>query len=202
MLDDVGTAERLAGIALSLLLAVGTRVAVEDPMRFGYKAMRRSGHALAFGLVVVATTSTLAVTLRSVASEALAGPTQQRYLAASDDLPKVYDNGCHADFAEVASGECSFGDADSAFTVVLFGDSHAAQWFPALEALATDNGWRLVSLTKSACPSFLFEPQNGSPNGAYIECGHWREFAFDRIAALPGWEHPYDLMPGNPSDRA
>jgi glutathione S-transferase len=24
----------------------------------------------------------------------------------------------------------------------------------------------------------------------------------DRIAATPGWKHPYDLMPGNPSDRA
>lgn len=24
----------------------------------------------------------------------------------------------------------------------------------------------------------------------------------DRIAALPGWKHPYDLMPGRPSDRA
>ena len=24
----------------------------------------------------------------------------------------------------------------------------------------------------------------------------------DRIAAIPGWKHPYDLMPGNPSDRA
>lgn len=24
----------------------------------------------------------------------------------------------------------------------------------------------------------------------------------DRIAALPGWAHPYDLMPGRPSDRA
>ena len=24
----------------------------------------------------------------------------------------------------------------------------------------------------------------------------------DRIAGLPGWRHPYDLMPGNPSDRS
>ena len=24
----------------------------------------------------------------------------------------------------------------------------------------------------------------------------------NRIAATPGWKHPYDLMPGNPSDRA
>ncbi|MFT6460319.1 glutathione S-transferase family protein, partial [Pseudophaeobacter arcticus] len=23
-----------------------------------------------------------------------------------------------------------------------------------------------------------------------------------RISATPGWKHPYDLMPGNPSDRA
>ena len=23
-----------------------------------------------------------------------------------------------------------------------------------------------------------------------------------RIEATPGWKHPYDLMPGNPSDRA
>jgi len=24
----------------------------------------------------------------------------------------------------------------------------------------------------------------------------------DRVAAVPGWKHPYDMMPGNPSDRA
>ena len=30
----------------------------------------------------------------------------------------------------------------------------------------------------------------------HIDC--W----LDRIAALPGWKHPYDMMPGNPSDRA
>ena len=24
----------------------------------------------------------------------------------------------------------------------------------------------------------------------------------DRVAALPGWKHPYDLMPGSPADRA
>ena len=29
-----------------------------------------------------------------------------------------------------------------------------------------------------------------------------RAALYDRIAALPGWKHPYDLMPGNPSDRA
>ena len=27
-------------------------------------------------------------------------------------------------------------------------------------------------------------------------------YVLGNIAALPGWKHPYDMMPGNPSDRA
>ena len=40
-------------------------------------------------------------------------------------------------------------------TVVLFGDSHAMQWFPALNGLAKEHDWRLVGLTKAACPPEL-----------------------------------------------
>ena len=46
-----------------------------------------------------------------------------------------------------------YGDADSSDTIVLTGDSHAAQWLPALERLARERGWRLVAVTKSACPA-------------------------------------------------
>jgi hypothetical protein len=37
--------------------------------------------------------------------------------------------------------------------IVLFGDSHAAQWFPAFEAASRANGWKLVVMTKMACPA-------------------------------------------------
>ena len=40
-------------------------------------------------------------------------------------------------------------------TVVLFGDSHAMQWFPALNGLAKEHDWRLVGLTKAARPPEL-----------------------------------------------
>jgi hypothetical protein len=73
--------------------------------------------------------------------------------------------------------------------VILFGDSHAAQWFPTLERLAIARGWRLVSLTKSACSAADATVWNTALNRVYTECDAWRERALARIAA----EHP-DLV--------
>jgi hypothetical protein len=104
-------------------------------------------------------------------------------VAARDDLPVIYSDGCHVDVASTAPGECVFGDRSSATTVVLFGDSHAAQWFPALERLAVEHGWRLVSMTKSACGTADATVFNGIVKRAYTECDQWRQAAIDRIAA-------------------
>ena len=67
--------------------------------------------------------------------------------------PLVYDDGCHANYAQTKSDECIYADTKSDKTMVLYGDSHAAQWFPALVEIASRSGYRLISLTKSACPS-------------------------------------------------
>ena len=37
-------------------------------------------------------------------------------------------------------------------TVVLFGDSHALMWFPALDNLAKQYGWHLIAQAKATCP--------------------------------------------------
>ena len=37
-------------------------------------------------------------------------------------------------------------------TILLYGDSHAVQWFEPLEQIALQRGWRLVVLTKAGCP--------------------------------------------------
>ncbi len=182
--DQVGPMQSLFGILLSIGLAALTYVLVENPFRFGHATLRRAGVSLAFGVLVSVSTTSLAYTFRYIANDALQNDPQRRYLSAVEDVPKVYANGCHADFAQVETPECVFGDADADFTVVLFGDSHAAQWFPALESLAKKNRWRLVSLTKSACPSFLFEPYSGSPSATYEECTAWREQSFDRIGRI------------------
>lgn len=50
-----------------------------------------------------------------------------------------------------------------------------------------------------ACCGYLFYPEPfGFDRRDWPHIDRW----LDRIAALPGWKHPYDLMPGNPSDRA
>lgn len=47
--------------------------------------------------------------------------------------------------------------------------------------------------------SYLYYPEPfGFARTEWPGIGRW----LDRIAALPGWRHPYDLMPGRPSDRA
>src|SRR5690606_1094399 len=91
--------------------------------------------------------------------------------------------------------ECAYGDPSAARTMVLFGDSHAAQWFPALERIALTRGWRLVSLTKSGCPAVdvsLFNLALGRP---YEECDAWRDAVMRRIAS----ERPAVVVVANAS---
>ena len=57
---------------------------------------------------------------------------------ARQDTGRIYDNGCYAkreDSTPPSPGECIYGDPEGR-SVVLFGDSHAAQWFEAMAALA------------------------------------------------------------------
>jgi hypothetical protein len=106
--------------------------------------------------------------------------------AVRSDSPIIYANGCHLDQASVDPRTCVFGDTASATTVVLFGDSHAAQWFPTFLRLADVEHWRLVTLTKSACTPADVTVWNPTYARAYTECDAWRTKAF----AVIGNDHP------------
>ncbi|MFC4144996.1 acyltransferase family protein [Micromonospora mangrovi] len=103
--------------------------------------------------------------------------------AAGDDFPVVFRDGCHSDFRDVEVHSCVYGRADSPHTIVLFGDSHAAQWFPPLRAIAEARGLRLVSLTKSGCPTAEVDKYTSFFARDYWECTEWRHRALDRIVA-------------------
>ncbi|MFE9057460.1 acyltransferase family protein [Streptomyces mutabilis] len=95
----------------------------------------------------------------------------------------VYRDGCHVDRSAVrVTRPCVYGDRTSSRTVVLFGDSHAAQWFPALQRLATARGWRLVSLTKASCK--VADVTIVSEHEPYTACDTWRSNAVARIKTL------------------
>lgn len=98
---------------------------------------------------------------------------------AADDNPLLYSDGCHADFDATNAPGCTFGSG--AYSVALFGDSHAAQWFPALDAWATTHDVRLRVFTKSSCPSItVATTRDGAP---YTACDVWRENAIRTITA-------------------
>ncbi|MFE0801348.1 acyltransferase family protein [Streptomyces sp. NPDC058812] len=94
----------------------------------------------------------------------------------------VYRDGCHVGYTATRSPACVYGDTSSKKVVVLFGDSHAAQWFPALDQLSREHGWRLVSLTKASCKTAdVTIRANGR---AYEACDTWRKRALQRITEL------------------
>ncbi len=101
--------------------------------------------------------------------------------AARNDKPSIYNNGCILDVGKNELKQCVYGNPGSPDIVALFGDSHAAQWFPALEKIATDNSWRLEIFTKKGCPTADIPVFDQTRNS---ECGPWRDHVAARLAEL------------------
>jgi peptidoglycan/LPS O-acetylase OafA/YrhL len=110
------------------------------------------------------------------------GPLTPDPAQARDDLPAIYADGCHAAPPATAPKDgCTFGDERSDVTVVLLGDSHAAQWFPTLKSIVDDRGWKLVSWTKSGCPAPDVTIWQRRLARAFDECDAWRRTVLDRL---------------------
>jgi peptidoglycan/LPS O-acetylase OafA/YrhL/cellulose synthase/poly-beta-1,6-N-acetylglucosamine synthase-like glycosyltransferase len=104
--------------------------------------------------------------------------------AAAEDQPASTSDGCHLDFLKVAQGACVYGDPSGTKTMVLFGDSHAQQWLPALDRQGKASGWRVVSWTKAACSVADIDVYNSALKREFSECMEWREWTFQRIKKL------------------
>jgi peptidoglycan/LPS O-acetylase OafA/YrhL len=95
------------------------------------------------------------------------------------DRAAVYSDGCVAVGRVSELDPCHYGDADASFTVVLYGDSHAAQWFPALQAIADDRGYELIVMLKGGCPTAAVSIPTATLGRT---CPLWRDAAIDFIA--------------------
>ena len=88
---------------------------------------------------------------------------------------------CLQDRGETTVKPCTFGDRTSRDTLVVFGDSHAMMWMPALDTYAKQVGYRLLTVQKRACPIPAVEII--SQQGPYPQCSTWRKNALDYIRA-------------------
>jgi len=182
----------LISLPLSLLIASLVYWGLEDPIRrnrmwvaLPLPFMMGAGAAL-IGVIGIAFG---AILLPSLADEATAA--RMAVLdASSQDRPRVFYDRCHLRKKDIKQPECLYGDVTGRRRVVIFGDSHAAQWFDALDAAAKQTGWQMNSWTKGACPS-VDVALSWRPRGSrYSACDHWRDAV---MADLTGRARP-DLV--------
>jgi peptidoglycan/LPS O-acetylase OafA/YrhL len=103
---------------------------------------------------------------------------------ARQSLARVYRDGCVLDWLATQPVDCTYGNRGGSAILVLFGDSRAAQWFPALEAIANRRDWRLVVHLKVGCPTAALPVRPEALDRPYGECEDWRRHALDQIEAL------------------
>jgi hypothetical protein len=102
-------------------------------------------------------------------------------LKARADRGRSYYEGCMVGIEGTNSNKCQYGNSLGDKTLVLFGDSHAMQYFPAVEELAEIHGWRLIVLTKAECPPEEIEVKSMVEDREYSQCDEWRQKALERI---------------------
>ncbi|GLY19498.1 acyltransferase [Kineosporia sp. NBRC 101677] len=196
---DLTVVEGLAVVAISLALAAATYALVENPARTA-RFWAPTGLGLAGGLtlaLVAAGSGTLLAQARSV-QEAVhavgaAGTIEVQPAAkaltprpeeAKNDSGEIYTRGCPSNYADATVRPCVFdfrAGPDSP-TVVAVGDSKMGQWIPALEEIARQERWQLISMTKAGC---AFSDTRRFESGAlYTSCIDWNQAVRDQVTAM------------------
>ena len=95
---------------------------------------------------------------------------------------------CMTVLAESSITSCEAGDPDGDVLVLLVGDSHAAQWLPALDQFGLEHHWRVELVGRQYCtwsesPRLSLDTGNELPN-----CKEWNDnleqYILDRDPAL------------------
>ena len=166
--------EKTLALLLCIALSAITFKFVENPIRHKKWSGKRtamtvlvSGAILSLSSGLLIANSASALDLKSIRMQ-----------------PQIYADGCQLDKqASKPDPKCIYGEKSAMRSVVLFGDSHAAQWFPAVEAWAKNRKYKLVVMTKSSCPALALPLKDNGAFKASI-CNEFRKNALIEIAKL------------------
>lgn len=86
--------------------------------------------------------------------------------------------------------------------VIAFAQGRLKSAYQVLNAHLEGRDWIVgdeITNADISCCGYLFYPEPfGFDRGEWPHIDRW----LSNVQAVPGWKHPYDLMPGHPSDRA
>lgn len=183
-LPSVDTWQKLCLAILALAIAAISHRYIELPIRKSTLLLRRAAISwLSTGALLI-TVAALALHWQKLATERSTGPDQLRLQQVRLDLPSIYAAGCDQWYRSADLTPCIFGPEDAPRTAVVMGDSIGLQWFPAYERIFQPPAWRLVVLTKSACPMVDEPIYYERIRREFTECTQWRAKALRYVASL------------------
>jgi hypothetical protein len=168
--------------AVSLAVAGMSYYFVEHPIRFHPTLLGRPALSVCLAGAVTLCSLGAAVLAMRFAGQLANEPKMQIITAALNDITRLPIEECASRSSQSPEVKmCEFGDTSSGINVVLFGDSHAIQWFNPLERIAESNGWKLTTVVKYGCTAIDIPPSIQSHAAA---CASWRAEALQKIIAL------------------
>jgi peptidoglycan/LPS O-acetylase OafA/YrhL len=199
----LSVAAGLLAVAASWVPTQLTHMLIEDPVRRAPALRRLPNRAIALGLACTIVAVGVGIGLRDSqptvrlakigdvpgAAALIDQPVPQETatalrpnpLKARADRGRSYYEGCMVGIEGTNSNKCLYGNPTGDRTLILFGDSHAMQYFPAVEELAEIHGWRLIVLTKAECPPEEVEVKSMIEDREYSQCDDWRQETLKRI---------------------
>jgi peptidoglycan/LPS O-acetylase OafA/YrhL len=182
LFPELGTDGKLAAAACALGVAYVTHRYFENPIRFSPYLVKRPGVSLWLGAATVAVSLAAATVCLHLANHWAAAPEMKALTAAYADVAEMPREQCMSIDSTSEVKSCVFGAPASATNIVLFGDSHAIQWFDALKRLAEARQWKLTTFVKLGCAAVDVSPGRGLDTDP--ECTAWRRDAIRQIIEL------------------
>jgi peptidoglycan/LPS O-acetylase OafA/YrhL len=161
-------------VIISFALASLSNAFLEVPMRDSAGLRSRPHLVLLGGVMLMLGAVLVAMQWYRWAEVRSSMEDQMHAMRVQKNRPRTYGMGCDDWYHSSRVRLCEFGSRKAKHVVVLMGDSISAQWLPALSRIYNHPGWKLVVVTKSACP-MVDEPfVYFRINRPYIECTLWR----------------------------
>jgi hypothetical protein len=173
---------KIVAALLALLTATLTFSFLERPVRENSSLSDRPGFSLRLAAGATVLTVGISWALVSFADNRLMDRTFRAIYAGETSVADLSLTTCVSQGSSVKPVTCDFGAADAARTIVLFGDSHALQWFNPFRTVARLEAWRLITVLKSGCPAADFNAHPVTENSN--ACDEWRSRAIAQIATI------------------
>ncbi|MEP7352007.1 MAG: acyltransferase family protein [Acidobacteriota bacterium] len=175
----LSSAGKLAAVGAALIVAAATHRLIEDPVRFSKYLGARPALTLVMAIAFTAVTFGIGTAARWFSADLALDARLAPFVNAPLDNARPAP-GCYTEASDSRVTTCPSGSVAGVRHIVLFGDSHAMQWFPAIEKVASARNWKLTPITKPGCPS---TDARRDASSAEDICVAWRENAFEWIAA-------------------